>query len=78
MDHVTTEFFNRYEPEIQGFLQNILRLGEPFVTGFNRIEAITSEWRTLSQEPAAILVEEPKRDHPIFHHYRFSVLSPKN
>ena len=76
VDHVTPNFYRSPLPEISAFLSNISRLGEPFVLGFTRAEALTSKWRTEHQRSSTEVLGALRADHPVYDHHYMSILAP--
>lgn len=77
LDHVTPELFQLDLPEVQGFFFAISRLGEPFVTGFKTVEAVTDAWRTCEQHTAEEILDGDHFPHPVYEHHLVSVVEPK-
>ena len=40
IDHVTPEIFKSDNDSVSGFLENMSRLGEPFITGYEDLESL--------------------------------------
>ena len=75
IDHFSPLFYTLNNLEIQAFLQNISRLGEPFITGFNKVEDLNMDWKTVSQHLAEEWIGEGVSPHPVYQTYYFSVLA---
>ncbi len=77
MDHVTPNLFQLTSPEVQGFLRAISRLGEPFVTGFDCGESISSKWESISMASSAAILKGEVPPHPVYDQHRMSLLKPQ-
>ncbi len=75
LDHSTSELLKRQEPEVVSFLENMSRLGEPFITGFTDIISLTrtERWSQTSTVSAGDVIG---LDDPIHQGYLFSMLQP--
>jgi methyltransferase (TIGR00027 family) len=77
IDHVTPDFYKLESSEVRSFLNNINRLGEPFITGFTRAEALTNEWQTVTQDTSAYHLAQDVPVHPVYANHLLSVMAPK-
>lgn len=75
LDHSTIELLERQEPEVTHFLENMSRLGEPFVTGFTDIVSLTQTraWLQTSTLSAGDVIG---LNDSIHQGYLFSMLQP--
>ncbi|ALA57466.1 class I SAM-dependent methyltransferase [Nitrospira moscoviensis] len=77
IDHVTPDFYRLDSQEVKDFLNNIGRLGEPFITGFTRAEAFTRDWETVAQHTSADILAEDIPMHPVYANHMLSLVAPK-
>lgn len=75
-DHVTPDLFQLEHPEVQGFFSAISRLGEPFVTGFKDVQAISAHWQTTEQCTAADMLNGNVDPHPVYAEHVMSLVEP--
>lgn len=75
IDHSTTDLLEMKEPEVTHFLENMSRLGEPFVTGFTDIVSLTQteKWVQTSTLSAGEVIG---LNDSIHQGYLFSMLQP--
>jgi len=76
IDHVTPNFYKLESSEVKSFLNNINRLGEPFITGFTRAEALTNEWQTETQDTSAYSLAPDVPMHPVYANHMLSIVAP--
>ncbi|ARM31104.1 SAM-dependent methyltransferase [Prosthecochloris sp. HL-130-GSB] len=75
MDYVTHDLVSSATGirEIEGFVTNIRRMGEPFINGYNTIETLAGKYEFHLEENihcGAVL----NREQEIYKHYRFCIL----
>lgn len=75
-DHVTPELFRMEHPEVQGFFSAISRLGEPFVTGFKDVQALSDQWQMTEQCTAADMLNGRVISHPVYAEHLISLVAP--
>ena len=75
IDHVVEDIFDMQESEVRSFLDNMARLGEPFVTGFDDpvVFAGSSDWAGVEKVSAAQIIAS---DDHVVSKYMFSVVAP--
>lgn len=58
-DHVTNELYSIDNQSIKAFLNGMIRLGEPFLTGFSKLEDIIEDkfWQTVESKSASDVLE---------------------
>ncbi len=74
VDHITPKMFELQKKEIQIFLSEISRLGEPFITGFTRAEALSKKWVTESQSSSAVILN--RQDDAVYNEHKLSIIKP--
>ena len=72
LDHVSTRLYTSDLVEVQGFLEAMTRLGEPFISGFDDAHIVSApEWRVQTTVSAADFLHI---DEPVHSMYIFSLL----
>lgn len=75
LDHITDKPFQMGEDEVVAFLQNMARLGEPFITGFENLIDYSGadQWKQIENSSAGDVIGLSDVVH---REYRFSLLGP--
>ena len=76
VDHVTPELYSLPLEEVKSFLKMISRLGEPFISGFRKVEDFSSEWKTIRQCSSFEFLNLPIETDTIYKNHFLSLLKP--
>jgi hypothetical protein len=73
MDHVTTNIFDSEDESVKAFLDNISRLGESFITGYDEI---VSDLKDIKFDEHTTTAREILQSDKVLHDlYKFTTLS---
>ena len=74
VDHVTPELYSLPMAEVKSCLKMISRLGEPFISGFRKVEDISSCWKTIHQCSSDEILNLPMERSMIYENHYSSLL----
>jgi methyltransferase (TIGR00027 family) len=77
VDHVTPELYSLPLAEVKSFLKMISRLGEPFISGFRKVEDFSSGWKTIHQCSSDEILNLPMEMDVIYENHFSSLLKPQ-